>query len=68
MALVAQTGSNAVTDHNLDAPVVCRMCMISRFVRCASGFRQIYIWVSSKVNELSGQINGATGNASGTLT
>eukprot|EP00965_Chrysotila_dentata_P092943 3068842-Pleurochrysis_carterae.AAC.1 len=36
-----------------------QMCMISRF-------RQI--WVSSKVNDLSGQINGATGNTSGTHT
>eukprot|EP00965_Chrysotila_dentata_P034977 1163766-Pleurochrysis_carterae.AAC.1 len=25
MALVAQTGSGAVTDHDLDAPVVCRV-------------------------------------------
>eukprot|EP00965_Chrysotila_dentata_P159342 5263485-Pleurochrysis_carterae.AAC.1 len=25
MALVAQTDSSAVTDHDLDAPVVCRM-------------------------------------------
>eukprot|EP00965_Chrysotila_dentata_P035763 1190474-Pleurochrysis_carterae.AAC.1 len=38
------------------------------FVRCASWFRQMHILVSSKVNDLSGQINGATGYASGTHT
>eukprot|EP00965_Chrysotila_dentata_P183507 6059798-Pleurochrysis_carterae.AAC.1 len=48
MALVAQTGSSAITDHDLDATVCIR--------------------VSSKVNNFSGQIHGATGNASRTHT
>eukprot|EP00965_Chrysotila_dentata_P255660 6212302-Pleurochrysis_carterae.AAC.1 len=81
MALVAQTGSSAVTDHDLDAPTVCRvwshmhdlkvrqLCMIPD-VRSKNAHLGL-----SKVNELSGQIKdqwlqwkGASGNASGTLT